>query len=134
MALYTSGAVRALYAASQANNADPAALREVTRHAAVGIMLLENIGLSDYYSLANKFFDYLHAAVPMVVTDLQLLGPLVRDRKLFPLEEAVRRRGQSDADPIPVLVSAAAERVGPSVRSRMPSSIRRSIARIKGRQ
>ena len=47
----------------------PAALREVTRQATVGIMLLENIGLSYYYSLANKFFDYLHAGIPQVLID-----------------------------------------------------------------
>ncbi|UOG73162.1 glycosyltransferase [Hymenobacter tibetensis] len=47
----------------------PDALRDVTRHASVGVMLLENQGLSYYYSLANKFFDYLHAGVPQVVID-----------------------------------------------------------------
>ena len=47
----------------------PEALREVTRHAAVGVMLLENIGLSYYYSLANKFFDYVHAGIPQVLID-----------------------------------------------------------------
>lgn len=47
----------------------PEALHEVTRHAAVGIMLLENIGLSYYYSLANKFFDYVHAGIPQVLID-----------------------------------------------------------------
>ncbi len=47
----------------------PAALREVTRRAAVGVMLLENSGLSYYYSLANKFFDYLHAGIPQVLID-----------------------------------------------------------------
>ncbi|TGE06269.1 glycosyltransferase [Hymenobacter fodinae] len=47
----------------------PNVLREVTRHAAVGVLLLENQGLSYYYSLANKFFDYLHACVPQVVVD-----------------------------------------------------------------
>jgi len=47
----------------------PDELREVTRHAALGIMLLENMGLSYYYSLANKFFDYLHAGIPQVVVD-----------------------------------------------------------------
>ena len=47
----------------------PAELRTITRGAAVGIMLLENQGLSYYYSLANKFFDYLHAGVPQLVVD-----------------------------------------------------------------
>jgi glycosyltransferase involved in cell wall biosynthesis len=47
----------------------PKALREVTRQASVGIMLLENVGLSYYYSLANKFFDYVHAGIPQVLID-----------------------------------------------------------------
>ncbi|TGE28198.1 glycosyltransferase [Hymenobacter metallicola] len=47
----------------------PEALRAVTSQAAVGIMLLENQGLSYYYSLANKFFDYLHAGIPQLIVD-----------------------------------------------------------------
>lgn len=47
----------------------PTDLQAITRGAAVGIMLLENRGLSYYYSLANKFFDYLHAGVPQLVVD-----------------------------------------------------------------
>jgi len=47
----------------------PNELRTVTRGAAVGIMLLEKQGLSYYYSLANKFFDYLHAGVPQLIVD-----------------------------------------------------------------
>lgn len=47
----------------------PDALRELTRQATVGVMLLENQGLSYYYSLANKFFDYLHAGIPQVTSN-----------------------------------------------------------------
>ena len=47
----------------------PTELRALTRHARVGVMLLENTGLSYYYSLANKFFDYVHAGVPQVCID-----------------------------------------------------------------
>lgn len=47
----------------------PDDLRAVTRHATVGVMLLENQGLSYYYSLANKFFDYLHAGIPQLIVD-----------------------------------------------------------------
>ncbi|UYZ63727.1 glycosyltransferase [Hymenobacter weizhouensis] len=47
----------------------PPDLRRLTRRARVGVMLLENQGLSYYYSLANKFFDYLHAGVPQVTID-----------------------------------------------------------------
>lgn len=44
----------------------PAALEEITATAAVGINLVENNGLNQYYSLANKFFDYMHHALPQV--------------------------------------------------------------------
>ncbi len=44
----------------------PADLRAITAQAYIGINLLENKGLSYYYSLSNKFFDYIHARVPQV--------------------------------------------------------------------
>jgi hypothetical protein len=47
----------------------PADLRQLTAQATVGIMLLENIGLSYYYSLANKFFDYVQAGIPQLCID-----------------------------------------------------------------
>jgi glycosyltransferase involved in cell wall biosynthesis len=47
----------------------PAELRAITQQASLGVMLLENRGLSYYYSLANKFFDYLHAGIPQLVVD-----------------------------------------------------------------
>nr|WP_236018620.1 glycosyltransferase [Hymenobacter sp. BT559] len=47
----------------------PAELRRLTAQATVGIMLLENVGLSYYYSLANKFFDYVQAGVPQLCID-----------------------------------------------------------------
>lgn len=42
----------------------PAQLREYTREAAIGITLFEadNV-LSNYYSMANRFFDYMHHGV-----------------------------------------------------------------------
>jgi hypothetical protein len=47
----------------------PELLRHTTAEATVGIMLLENTGLSYYYSLANKFFDYVQAGVPQLCID-----------------------------------------------------------------
>jgi glycosyltransferase involved in cell wall biosynthesis len=47
----------------------PTELRTITQQASLGVMLLENRGLSYYYSLANKFFDYLHAGIPQLVVD-----------------------------------------------------------------
>ncbi len=45
---------------------DPATLKDITLSASIGINLLENKGLSYYYSLANKFFDYMHAQIPSI--------------------------------------------------------------------
>lgn len=47
----------------------PEQLAIVTRRAYVGIMLLANTGQSYYYSLANKFFDYIQAGVPQLLPD-----------------------------------------------------------------
>lgn len=45
----------------------PEELRRITQDAYIGINLLENRGLSYYYSLGNKTFDYIHAAKPQVL-------------------------------------------------------------------
>lgn len=47
-------------------NVSPDELKNVTPHAYVGINLLEGLGFSYYYSLANKFFDYIHAGIPQI--------------------------------------------------------------------
>ena len=44
----------------------PADLPEATQGAVLGITLFENTGLSNYYSLANRFFDYVHAGIPQL--------------------------------------------------------------------
>lgn len=44
----------------------PEDLRLVTRGAYAGITLFDSTGMSNYYSLANRFFDYLHAGVPQL--------------------------------------------------------------------
>jgi len=44
----------------------PDDLKALTAQAWVGLNLLENSGLSYYYSLANKFFDYVQAEVPVI--------------------------------------------------------------------
>ncbi len=44
----------------------PTELEQITLQATIGINLVENKGLNQYYSLANKFFDYIHAQVPQI--------------------------------------------------------------------
>jgi len=44
----------------------PDELNRITSEYYIGLNLVENIGLNQYYSLANKFFDYVHAGIPQV--------------------------------------------------------------------
>lgn len=44
----------------------PEELAAFTREAYIGLTLFENNGSSNYYSLANRFFDYLHAGIPQL--------------------------------------------------------------------
>lgn len=44
----------------------PAELKNITPQAWIGINLLENTGLSYYYSLANRTFDFIQAGVPAI--------------------------------------------------------------------
>jgi glycosyltransferase involved in cell wall biosynthesis len=44
----------------------PEQLVDYTQHACIGITLFEDTSLSNRLSLANRFFDYMHAAVPQL--------------------------------------------------------------------
>jgi glycosyltransferase involved in cell wall biosynthesis len=44
----------------------PEELTAITQQAYIGITLFDDKGLSNYYSLANRFFDYLHAGIPQL--------------------------------------------------------------------
>jgi len=48
---------------------EPDKLREITPKALLGITIFEKQGLSNYYSLANRFFDYIHAGIPQLCVD-----------------------------------------------------------------
>ena len=44
----------------------PGELFELTQKAWLGVTLFENKGLSNYLSLANRFFDYMNAGIPQL--------------------------------------------------------------------
>ena len=50
-------------------NIEPVKLNKLTNDAWSGINLLENIGKSYYWSLANKFFDYIQCGIPQICID-----------------------------------------------------------------
>ena len=47
----------------------PEKLWEVSSHAYIGIAVAENLGMNQYLSLPNKFFDYIQAGLPQVTMD-----------------------------------------------------------------
>ena len=47
----------------------PVDLRIYTQKAKIGLTLFENTGKSNYYSLANRFFDYIQAGLPQICVD-----------------------------------------------------------------
>lgn len=48
---------------------NPDALKKITPLATIGITLFDREGMSNYYSLANRFFDYIHAGIPQLCAD-----------------------------------------------------------------
>jgi glycosyltransferase involved in cell wall biosynthesis len=47
----------------------PQELPAITRAAYAGITLFDRRGTSNYYSLANRFFDYIHAGIPQLAVN-----------------------------------------------------------------
>lgn len=48
---------------------EPEKLAAYSTNAWAGVTLFDKQGLSNYYSLANRFFDYLHAGIPQLCVD-----------------------------------------------------------------
>ncbi|MBK9492170.1 MAG: glycosyltransferase, partial [Haliscomenobacter sp.] len=61
----------------------PEELRAVTNQATIGLNLLENRGLSYYYSLANKAFDYVQAEVPSIQMKFPEYMALQEEHRVF---------------------------------------------------
>ncbi|MGL6268793.1 MAG: glycosyltransferase [Chitinophagaceae bacterium] len=47
----------------------PSELPRITESALVGISIFENTGLSNYLSLSNRFFDYMHSGLPQLCSN-----------------------------------------------------------------
>lgn len=56
-------------------------LHEYTPSAAIGLCLLENKGLSYYYALPNRIFDYIQAGVPVLATRFPEITTIVETYK-----------------------------------------------------
>lgn len=63
----------------------PTELPAITQKAHLGLNLLENKGLSYYYSLANKCFDYIQADLPAIHMDFPEYRALYQEYPAFSL-------------------------------------------------
>ena len=77
----------------------PEELAQLTNRAYIGINLLENRGLSYYYSLGNKTFDYIQAGKPQIMIGfpeyIQLnnqynIGIIVEELTIEKIENAIK--------------------------------------------
>lgn len=57
-------------------------LKTFTKQADLGISLEENLGLNYYLALPNKIFDYIHAGVPVLVSDLPEIAAIIKKYKI----------------------------------------------------
>ena len=56
----------------------PEEMAELTRRSSVGLVMLEDKGLSYHYALPNRIGSFVEAGVPMVVSDLPEMAAVVR--------------------------------------------------------
>lgn len=56
----------------------PDELHWYTVNAWLGVTLFDKTGLSNYYSLANRFFDYMHAGVPQLCVDYPVYRSIIQ--------------------------------------------------------
>lgn len=63
-------------------NVKPDELKTITQEAYIGLNLVENNGLSNYLSLANKFFDYIHACAPQLTMDYPAYAEINKEYKV----------------------------------------------------
>ncbi len=83
----------------------PDELNRITTEYYIGLNLVENTGLNQYFSLANKFFDYMHAGIPQVtmnfpeykrVNDQFEVAILIDDLKPDSISEAINQLLMND--------------------------------------
>lgn len=78
----------------------PGQLDAITQSAYIGINLVEHIGLNQYYSLANKFFDYIQHGLPQVsmnfpeykkINDEHEVAVLINDLQISSIADGVNK-------------------------------------------
>jgi glycosyltransferase involved in cell wall biosynthesis len=60
---------------------------ELVKSADYGLCLVENVSLSDYYSLPNKLFEYAFAGIPVLASDFPDMQQLIAQYRLGAVAE-----------------------------------------------
>lgn len=77
----------------------PEELKKITPYADLGISIEEDLGLNYRFALPNKLFDYIHANIPVLVSNLPEMkkivttyqvGEIIQDRKPKKLAKQIR--------------------------------------------
>ena len=91
----------------------PKELQKITPTADLGISLEEDLGLNYRYALPNKLFDYLHANIPVLVSDLPEMKRLVLAYKIG--EIATSREPKKLAEQIQKILHTGKEKYKNSI-------------------
>ena len=75
----------------------PEDLPPITRSAYIGITLFDRQGTSNYYSLANRFFDYIHAGIPQLAVNYPAYQEINNSYRIAVLVDKPGIREISDA-------------------------------------
>jgi len=57
----------------------PQDLLQITQQSHLGVMLFESTGMNQYYSLANRFFDYMMAGIPQLCVNYPEYAVIVKN-------------------------------------------------------
>ena len=86
-------------------NVDPNELRMISSSASIGITLFEKESKNNYYSLANRFFDYVHAGTPQIcvnypayatLNQIHCVAVLLNDVSVISISDALNRLLEDD--------------------------------------
>ena len=76
----------------------PAELEALTPQADVGLVMLEDKGLSYHYALPNRIGDFVAAGIPIVVSNLPEMAAVVRRYGVGEIIEGVKGSEQTNAE------------------------------------
>jgi len=75
----------------------PDELKNYTQSAYIGVTLFENTGMSNYYSLGNRFFDYIQSGLPQICVNYPAYKEINDEYKIATLIDDLKPETISNA-------------------------------------